>query len=137
MRHFMTPVAVGLAMVGTPALAAQHRAATAAAQPAEAQLVVFIRTGPNWAKRAAATPILLAHRDLYGQLADSGQIIFSGRFVGEPALGMAVFDPKVDAAAMRRLLLDDQAVADGYVIAEFRDFAVAFGALGRPAAASR
>jgi hypothetical protein len=116
-----------------PAAAAQPSAAPTHAQAASTQLVVFNRPGANWERRASAAPVLVAHRDLYRMLADRGDIVFSGRFAGEPLLGMAMFTPGIDGAAVRRRLEADPAVVAGYVALEFRHFQVAFGALARPA----
>lgn len=116
-----------------PAAAMQTSAAPAQAQASATQLVVFNRPGANWDRRASAAPALVAHRDLYRMLAGRGDIVFSGRFGGEPLLGMAMFAPGIDEAAVRRRLEADPAVASGYVALEFRHFQVAFGALARPA----
>ena len=91
------------------------------------QLVVFNRPGDKWADRAAATPLLLAHREIYRKLAESGEIVFSGRFVGEPLLGMSVFDAAVDKAKIQKHLESDPAVTGGYIALEFRAFATNFG----------
>lgn len=102
--------------------------APAAAQPAQTvsaadlQLVVFNRPGAKWAERATATPLLLAHRNLYLEMAERGEIVLGGRFTGEPMLGMSLFDSAVDETEVRKRLEADPAVTGGYIALEFRTF---------------
>jgi hypothetical protein len=91
------------------------------------QLVVFTRPCEKWAERAEAVPLLLAHRDIYLKLAESGEILFSGRFVGEPLLGLSVFDASVDTEKVRKHLENDPAVTGDYIALEFRTFVSTFG----------
>jgi uncharacterized protein YciI len=120
MRHIFMSLLL-LSATATPLSAAAQESQRVA--DASLQLVVFNRPGEKWAERASAVPLLIAHRDIYLKLAASGEIAFSGRFVGEPLLGMSIFTAGIDRAAIQRQLENDPAVVAGYIALEFRIFA--------------
>ncbi|HEV7232604.1 MAG TPA: hypothetical protein VGN36_00065 [Sphingorhabdus sp.] len=123
MRQLLTAILLVISAGVPQAVSAQG---TQQVSASSLQLVVFNRPGEKWAERAKATPLLLAHRDIYLKLAESGDIVFSGRFVGEPLLGMSIFNASVDEAAIQKQLESDPAVTAGYIALEFRLFAANF-----------
>lgn len=124
------PALALLAAIGlSPSTPLPAAAQTAAPAAQAGHLIVFNRPGPNWAQRESAAPVLRQHQNLYRRLAESGEIIFSGRFAGEPLLGMAVFRRGIDPAEIRRRLEEDPTIRMGLIALEFRPFAVSFGSL--------
>lgn len=117
-------LAAVIATAPTPPAAAQT---TQTVSASDLQLVVFNRPGPKWAERASVTPLLLAHRDLYLEMAKRGEIILSGRFTGEPLLGLSLFASSANETDVRKRLEADPAVTGGYIALEFRTFVRNFG----------
>jgi len=120
------PLLAALALASAPSsIAAQPAPAAVSTQ----HLVVFNRPGPNWAQRGSHVGVLRQHQGIYRDLAERGEIVFSGRFAGAPLLCMAVFRLGIDAAEIRLRLEEDPAIRMGLVALEVRPFVVSFGSL--------
>lgn len=117
---------VAILLAAAAPAAAQAQSAEQRITADQLQVAVFNRPGPNWEKRAEAASLLLAHRNLYRALAEDGQILCSGRFLGEPGLGISFFACGADAVAIRQRLEADPAVTNGYVALQFRNFLRSF-----------
>jgi hypothetical protein len=95
----------------------------------EENLVVFHSLGPNWKMRAEYKEALQAHRKIYEELAQNGDILFGGRFQGEPVLGMSVFRSNIDRESLMTRLKQDPSVVAGVVNLEFRVWQMQLGKL--------
>jgi hypothetical protein len=96
---------------------------------AEENLVVFHSLGPNWKARAAHKEALLEHQKMYQDRARKGDILFGGRFQGEPVLGMSVFRSTIDRESLIATLKQDPSVVAGVVTLEFRVWQMQLGTL--------
>ncbi|PZQ63208.1 MAG: hypothetical protein DI570_09865 [Phenylobacterium zucineum] len=91
--------------------------------------VVLNTAGPNFAKAAESVERVRAHQALYRRFETEGQLIVGGSLAGATPLGVSVFCPGVDRAAVRATLENDQIVKDGVLALEFREWRIQMGSL--------
>ena len=131
-------IAAALSLAVWPA-AAQTQPQTPRVGPPPATgasfFVVVNKAGPHFDKASESVERARAHQQLYRSFEADGRLIVGGAMAGETPLGVSVFCPDVDRAAIRTALENDQIVRDGVLALEFREWRIQMGALAHRCAA--